>query len=88
MLTWVGKALKFLMKDDFMDRCTDGYQCLYHLIIAGFIADYEEQVLITSIKKAQYCSIYIIPPHERENNRTIRYISSYNNQYPISGKQT
>ena len=31
------------------------------------MADYEEQVLITGIKKAQHCSICIVPPHEREN---------------------
>ncbi len=31
------------------------------------MADYEEQVLITGIKKAQHCSICIVPPNEREN---------------------
>ena len=31
------------------------------------MADYEEQVLITGIKKAQQCSICTVPPHEREN---------------------
>jgi len=36
-------------------------------LIAGFMADYEEQVLITGIKKAQHCSICVIPPHEQEN---------------------
>ena len=33
------------------------------------MADYEEQVLITGIKKAQHCSICIVPPNERENLR-------------------
>jgi hypothetical protein len=31
------------------------------------MADYEEQVLITGIKKAQHCSICVVPPNEREN---------------------
>ena len=31
------------------------------------MADYEEQVLIMRIKKAQQCSICTVPPHEREN---------------------
>ena len=31
------------------------------------MVDYEEQVLITGIKKAQHCSICTVPPHEREN---------------------
>jgi hypothetical protein len=40
-------------------------QC--YQIIAGFMADYEEQVLITGIKKAQHCSICTVLSHEREN---------------------
>jgi hypothetical protein len=31
------------------------------------MTDYEEQVLITGIKKAQHCSICTVPPYEREN---------------------
>src|SRR5580692_8117173 len=31
------------------------------------MTDYEEQVLITGIKKAQHCSVCTVPPHEREN---------------------
>ena len=31
------------------------------------MVDYEEQILITGIKKAQHCSICTVPPHEREN---------------------
>jgi len=31
------------------------------------MTDYEEQVLITGIKKAQHCSICTVPPNEREN---------------------
>jgi hypothetical protein len=67
MLTWVGKALESLAKDGFVVRCADDHQRLYYPIIAGFIADYEEQVLIIGIKKAQHCSICTVPPHEREN---------------------
>jgi hypothetical protein len=67
MLTQVHKALESLAKDGFVVRCADGHQHLCYPIIAGFIADYEEQVLITGIKKAQHCSICTVPPHEREN---------------------
>ena len=67
MLIRVGKALESLAKDGFMVKCADGHQRLYYPIIARFMADYEEQVLITGIKKAQHCSVYTVPPHEREN---------------------
>ena len=67
MLTWVGKVLESLAKDGFVFKYADSHQCLCYLIIAGFMADYEEQVLITGIKKAQHYSICIVPPHEREN---------------------
>ena len=67
MLTWVRKALESLAKDGFLVKCADGYNRQCYPIIAGFMVDYEEQVLITGIKKAQHCSICIVPPHEREN---------------------
>jgi hypothetical protein len=67
MLTWIWKALESLAKDGFLVKCADGRQRRCHPIIAGFMADYEEQVLITGIKKAQHCSICTVPPHEREN---------------------
>ena len=67
ILTQVGKVFESLAKDSFVVRYTDGHQCLYHLIIAGFMTDYEEQVLITGIKKAQHCNICTVPPYEREN---------------------
>jgi hypothetical protein len=31
------------------------------------MADYEEQVLITGIKKTQHCSICTVPLYERKN---------------------
>jgi hypothetical protein len=67
MLIQVGKALESLAKDGVVVKCADGHQRLCYLIIIGFIADYEEQVLITGIKKAQHCSIYMVPLYEREN---------------------
>jgi hypothetical protein len=67
MLTWVQKALESLAKDGFLVKCADGHNRQCYPIIAGFMADYEEQVLITGIKKAQHCSICTVPPHEREN---------------------
>src|SRR5580692_6023507 len=67
MLTWVCKALKSLAKDGFLVKCADGHNRRCYPIIAGFMTDYEEQVLITGIKKAQHCSVCTVPPHEREN---------------------
>jgi hypothetical protein len=61
------KALEALAQDGFLVTCADGHTRQCYPIIAGFMADYEEQVLITGIKKAQHCSICIVPPHEREN---------------------
>jgi hypothetical protein len=48
-------------------KCADGHHRQCYPIIAGFMTDYEEQVLITGIKKAQHCSVCTVPPHEREN---------------------
>jgi hypothetical protein len=48
-------------------KCADGHNRRCYPIIAGFMTDYEEQVLITGIKKAQHCSVCTVPPHEREN---------------------
>src|SRR6266436_1200354 len=67
MLTWVCKALESLAKDGFLVECADRHNRQCYPIIAGFMADYEEQVLITGIKKAQHCSICTVAPHEREN---------------------
>src|SRR5271167_3495017 len=60
-------ALESLARDGFLITCADGHVRICHPIIAGIMADYEEQVLITGIKKAQHCSICIVPPNEREN---------------------
>jgi hypothetical protein len=67
MLTWVREALESLAKDSFLVRCADGHHRRCYPIIAGFMADYEEQVLIMGIKKAQHCSMCIVPLNEREN---------------------
>ena len=40
-------------------------QC--HPILAGFMCDYEEQVVITCIKSLQHCTICEVPPDMREN---------------------
>ena len=61
------KALEALAQDGFLVTCADGYTRRCYPIIAGFMADYEEQVLITGIKKAQHYSICIVLPHEQEN---------------------
>ena len=60
-------ALETLARDGFIITCVDRYNRKCYPIIARFIADYKEQVLITSIKKAQHCSICTVPPNEQEN---------------------
>ena len=60
-------ALESLAQDGFAVTCADGHVRKCYPIIAGIMADYEEQVLITGIKKAQHCSICVVPPNEREN---------------------
>lgn len=47
--------------------CADGYTRHCYPIIAGFMVDYEEQVLITGVKSGRHCSICQVPPDEREN---------------------
>lgn len=48
-------------------RCADGLTRNCYPIIAGFVADYEEQALITGVKNGQHCVICQIPPGEREH---------------------
>ena len=56
-LTWAG----------FYVFCADGFYRQCHPIIAGFMVNYEEQVLITGIKSNNHCSICQVPPDKREN---------------------
>ena len=60
-------ALKSLVQDGFAVTCANRHVRKCYPIIVGIMADYEEQVLITGIKKAQHCSICVVPPNEREN---------------------
>ena len=46
-------------------RCADGFTRRYHPIMGGMMVDYEEQVLITGIKKNRHCSICRVRPNER-----------------------
>ena len=48
-------------------ECADGATRRCHPVIAGIMADYEEQALITGIKKGQQCPICRVPPDKREN---------------------
>ncbi len=47
--------------------CADGYIRQYHSIIAVICVDYEEQMVITSIKSKMQYSICQVSPKEREN---------------------
>lgn len=49
--------------------CADQKIRSCHPIIAGFMADYEEQVLNTGVKSGQQCTICTVPPNERGNLR-------------------
>jgi prepilin-type processing-associated H-X9-DG protein len=60
-------ALKSLAQDGFAVTYADGHVRKCYPIIAGIMADYKEQVLITGIKKAQHYSICVVLPNEREN---------------------
>ncbi len=46
--------------------CADGYKKLYYLVLVDLMVDYEEQVLITNIKRHMQCLICHILPKERE----------------------
>ncbi|KAI9840208.1 MAG: hypothetical protein M1837_001836 [Sclerophora amabilis] len=61
------KPLERHAKEGIPLRCADGCVRQCYPIIAGFMTDYEEQVLITYIKSGRQCAICQVPPHEREN---------------------
>ena len=46
-------------------RCADGFIRQCYPILAGFMADYEEQVVLTGVKSGQHCTMCHVPPHER-----------------------
>lgn len=48
-----------------MIACADGLTRFCFPVVAGFVADYEEQVLITGIKSGRHCTICQVPPDER-----------------------
>ncbi|MCJ1470748.1 hypothetical protein MMC07_009395 [Pseudocyphellaria aurata] len=48
-------------------QCADGQLRKCFSIIAGFICDYEEQMMITGVKSGQHCSICEVPSDERQN---------------------
>jgi hypothetical protein len=48
-------------------KCADGQYQNYFPIITGIMADYEEQVLLTSVKSRRHYTIYQVPPLEQEN---------------------
>ncbi|KAI9750296.1 MAG: hypothetical protein M4579_006529 [Chaenotheca gracillima] len=61
------KEVEEYSKDGVELECADGHVRRCYPIVAGFMTDYEEQVLITGIKSGRHCSICQVPPDEREN---------------------
>ena len=60
-------ALKTLTESGIDMRCADNCLRRCHPVIAGMIADYPEQVLMTGVKGGQHCPICLVPPKEREH---------------------
>jgi Plavaka transposase len=58
-------AIEKAARDGILIVCADGLTRFCFPIIAGFAADYEEQVLITGIKSGQHCAICQVAPKER-----------------------
>ena len=48
-------------------RCANCFKRRCYSILAGLMVDYKEQVLITGVKANMQCSIYHVPPKEREH---------------------
>jgi len=60
-----------VIKDDVNIVCIDDLTRKCHSIIVEFMMNYEEQILIMSIKKNQQCSICQIFSQKRENLMSI-----------------
>ena len=63
--------IKKVIKDDVDIICAEDFTRKYHSIIVEFMINYEEQILIMSIKKIQQCSICQIFSQKRENFMSI-----------------
>ena len=63
--------IKKVIKDDVDIICAEDFTRKYHSIIVEFMMNYEEQILIMSIKKIQQCSICQIFSQKRENFMSI-----------------
>ena len=59
-------AFKYAVERGLLVRYVDGRNRRCYLVIAGFIADYKEQVLITRVKSRVYYILYYVPPSKRE----------------------
>ena len=64
-------AIEKAIKDDVDIVCIDDFTRKCHSIIVEFMINYEEQILITNIKKNQQCFIYQILFQKRENFMSI-----------------
>lgn len=60
-------AIKHLACTGMVAHCTDGKDRQCHPVIAGIMADYEEQAIMTCMKSGWDCTICTVPANEREN---------------------
>jgi hypothetical protein len=67
ILTKISLAIEQLSRDGIQIKCADGHYRNCFPIIAGIMADYEEQALLTGVKSGRHCTICQVPPSEREH---------------------
>ncbi|KAH5535320.1 hypothetical protein HBI27_173050 [Parastagonospora nodorum] len=60
-------ALENAAKSGILLACADGRIRQCYLTICAILADYEEQVLLTSVKKNRYCTRCTVAPDDRED---------------------
>ena len=60
-------GVEILSREGMRILYADNAERLCYPIIAGIMADYEEQVLITGVKNQRHCSMCKVPPNDREN---------------------
>ena len=51
-------------------QCADRRYWRCFPIIAGFISDYEKQMVITGVKSGQHCPMCLVPSKEQEDLET------------------
>lgn len=60
-------AIEVLAVKGMYVRCADDKIRKCYPVLAGIMADYEEQVMIAGVKSGHHCTICEVPPNERQN---------------------